>query len=471
MAERSEPPAEGLSEGMDTAVSSDSRTRLNDLVARATLKYSVKDYNAAAELYSQATELQADLNGEMSSQNADLLYAYGRCLYHVAVRNSDVLGSKVASEKREEGAKTPSIQKQKKAKIVDEVKGPRKRADKDVGAEIVEQRVEKEGEEGEGEEEEKGSKPYFLFTGDESFDTSDEEEDGAEGGDEDRVLDDEEDDFANAYEVLDLARVLLLKRLGEGEVGNVKANVADEAQPMRQLKERLADTYDLQAEISLEGERFPIAVVDLKAALALKEELCPQESSLIAEAHYKLSLALEFSSVTQQKNEDGEVEAGEEAHVDETMREEAAKEMEAAIASCKLRIQQEEARLGAYASANGNTGKSNVTNEDINEVKEMVKDMEQRVRSILEPSICSITTYIVTAHRTPPTPSFHQRSHQHRQRRRHKPSQRHPRLHSRRVLCRARGQDRGGIEGCKRPYESGEEEETCKWRSRRRNRE
>ena len=76
--------------------------QLDDLKAQATLKYSVKDYDTAAELYSQATELQAELNGEMSAQNADLLYAYGRCLYHCAVKSSDVLGSKVAAEKQEE---------------------------------------------------------------------------------------------------------------------------------------------------------------------------------------------------------------------------------------------------------------------------------------------------------------------------------------------------------------------------------
>ena len=77
--------------------------RLDDLKAQATLKYAVKDYNAAAELYSQATELQATINGEMAAENADLLYAYGRCLYHVAVANSDVLGSKVAGETRQDG--------------------------------------------------------------------------------------------------------------------------------------------------------------------------------------------------------------------------------------------------------------------------------------------------------------------------------------------------------------------------------
>lgn len=409
MAELSEPPAESLSEGMSSAVNNDSSARLNDLTAQATLKYSIKDYNAAAELYSQATELQAELNGEMSSQNADLLYAYGRCLYHVAVRNSDVLGSKVAGEKREEGAKKPGSQIQKKGKTVSEVEDSRKRADQEIITKVVETKDEENG----ARENKEEIRPYFQFTGDENFDISDEEEDGVERNGEDGAPEEEEDDFVNAYEVLDLARVLLLRRLEEAEVGKAKANIADEAQPTVQLKERLADTYDLQAEISLEGERFPSAVVDLKAAVALKEELFPQESSLIAEAHYKLSLALEFSSVTQQKDDNGKAEAGGEAYVDEIIREEAAKEMEAAIASCKLRIKQEEARLGSNVSSNDLRGKSKVTGDDINEVKEMVKDMEQRASYILEHSIGCTTAHIVTAHRTTPTPCVHQRPHRH----------------------------------------------------------
>ena len=89
--------------------------QLDDLKAQAQLKYSVKDYNAAAELYSQATELQAELNGEMSSRNAELLYNYGKCLYQVAVKKSDVLGSKVAGEKREDGPSKPKVKKQIKA--------------------------------------------------------------------------------------------------------------------------------------------------------------------------------------------------------------------------------------------------------------------------------------------------------------------------------------------------------------------
>lgn len=91
--------------------------QLDDLKARATLKYSIKDYDAAAELYSEATELQALLNGELSSLNADLLYKYGRCLFHVAVKNSDVLGSKVTGERREDESKVRKRQK-KTGKVI-----------------------------------------------------------------------------------------------------------------------------------------------------------------------------------------------------------------------------------------------------------------------------------------------------------------------------------------------------------------
>ncbi|KAK5016962.1 hypothetical protein LTR60_002150, partial [Cryomyces antarcticus] len=89
---------------------SDSHKRLANMVASATQQYSLKNYDAAADFYSEATELQAIVNGEMSPENADLLYAYGRCLYHVAVSKSDVLGGKVAGEK---GADKPKKRKAK----------------------------------------------------------------------------------------------------------------------------------------------------------------------------------------------------------------------------------------------------------------------------------------------------------------------------------------------------------------------
>jgi HAT1-interacting factor 1 len=376
MAEASKIPQDPPS--IDTGITKggDSASKLKDLVAQATLKYSVKDYNAAAELYSYAVELQDDINGEMSSRNADLLYAYGRCLYHVAVKNSDVLGSKVAGEKKEEGPRRKGSKKAKQENIPEVPKTQEQRVAEEVVGQVVEG---KDGTIKPEEDGEKANKPYFQFTGDENWDTSDEEEDDAEEDGEGPEDPDEEDDFSNAYEVLDMARVLLQKKIAEREDIRGKGKETGDSPEVHQLKERLADTYDLQAEISLEGERFPHAVVDLKSALELKKVLFPQESSILAEAHYKLSLALEFSSVTQLKTADGEVAPGTEAQIDYAMREEAALEMEAAIASCELRIQKEEAKLRDGSQTNGDAGKSKVTKADIDDVKEMVKEMEQRV--------------------------------------------------------------------------------------------
>lgn len=394
MADVSELPSDPT--GVDTGVKmkGDGRDELRNLTALATFKYSIKGYNAAAELYSQATELQAEINGELSSENADLLYAYGRCLYHVAVKNSDVLGSKVTGEKREEGHKTPGSKKQKKQGTMDEDDGEEKRIAEEIVTKVVE---EKDGPVQPGEEADRGSKPYFQFTGDENFDTSDdeEEEEGAEADAEDAEGADEEDDFANAYEVLDLARVLLLKKLEEVKNSSGKGKEKGESQQVQQLKERLADTYDLQAEISLEGERFQNAVVDLRSALELKKGLFPQESSLVAEAHFKLSLALEFSSVTQQKNENGEADSDTNTHIDESMREDAALEMGEAIASCRLRIKKEKALLLDPPKANGDSGKPKVTKGDIADVEEMVKEMEQRVSDTIRFKCTRLHAHIV----------------------------------------------------------------------------
>ena len=78
-----------------------------------------------------------------------------------------------------------------------------------------------------------------------------------------------------------------------------------------------------------------------------KKELYSEESEIIAEAHFKLSLALEFASISKPK-EDGEddaAEAGEsDAYLDQSLRDEAVKELEAAINSTKLKLQHQEHR-------------------------------------------------------------------------------------------------------------------------------
>ncbi|KAK5115220.1 hypothetical protein LTR85_009978 [Meristemomyces frigidus] len=351
-------------------------TKLAQLKASATQQYSLKNYSAAAEFFSEAAEVQDQINGEMSPDNADLLYQYGRCLYHVAVSNSDVLGGKVASSEE------PKRKKRKVAKaegsaagaangavISDAMKGGEQKLAEDVVEAAVE---EKDGVK--QEDSAASSKPFFQITGDENW-TDSEDEDAA-----DAEAEEQEDDFETAYEILDMARVLLGKKL-EAVLQQAGKGTAEQPE-VRQLKERLADTHDLQAEISLENERFQDAVNDTRDSLALKLDLYPTEGNLVAEAHFKLSLALEFASVTSTgDDEDGNAD-NKEAQVDEGLRQEAAAEMEKAIASCKLRISKEEAALATMDGA-----KAEEVKKSSADVKEMVADMEQRLVDLRNPAV------------------------------------------------------------------------------------
>lgn len=348
-------------------VANDERAQLEDLVTRAAAKDAIKDFNAAAELYSEATELQVKLNGEMSLDNADLLYAYGKALYNVAVSKSDVLGAKVAGEPQAQPNATTGGATSAK---------PTPSSDNLIQSSMAGGLAKKEAGANEKEQsEDKQSKPFFQFTGDENFDESEEEDEDEEakaGAD-----DEEEDDFANAFEVLDLARILYQKKMEEAEEGDNKGKSTEVPSGIQRLKERLADTYDLQAEISLEAERFLDAVTDLRTALGLRLSLFPVEDPSVAECHYKLSLALEFGAVSKAEESDENDSHGP-TKVDEDMRKEAATQMEKAIESCRARMAQEQKKLDSGDAADED--KAAAMKRKISNVKEIVADMEQRVR-------------------------------------------------------------------------------------------
>ncbi|KAJ6113741.1 hypothetical protein N7523_007058 [Penicillium sp. IBT 18751x] len=339
----------------------DKRAQLNDLIARAAAKDAAKDYNSASELYSQATELQAELNGELSPENADLLYAYGKSLFNVAVSKSDVLGTKVADPQPQT---VPSVH----ATSAGSTSAGENRV-KDTISNAMTKNV-SSGKEAITPSESAPAKPFFQFTGDENFvdSDSDDEDDGEADGEE------EEDDFANAFEVLDLARILFVKKLdAANERSTAKGKSTELPANVRHIKERLADTYDLQAEISLEAERFSDAVTDLRTSLDLRNSLFPFEDPSVAECHFKLSLALEFASASQQGDDDDE----RTKPMDEDMRKEAATQMERAIQSCKVRKAQEEKKL--EASQDLDEDKVTVAKRKIANVQEIIADMEQRL--------------------------------------------------------------------------------------------
>jgi hypothetical protein len=166
MAEPIEPPVT-LSEESSAAmeVFNSVKVSLADLCAKGTAQYAHKNYEEASDLYARASELQAELNGEMSPDNAEILFLYGRSLFKVGQSKSDVLGGKAGAEKKPNGAA-----KSKKA--------PKQEA-KSENEEIAEEGVaiiaEQNGGGTKPEEGIDGKKPLFQFTGDENFEDSDED--------------------------------------------------------------------------------------------------------------------------------------------------------------------------------------------------------------------------------------------------------------------------------------------------------
>ncbi|KAF4979824.1 hypothetical protein FZEAL_4040 [Fusarium zealandicum] len=337
------------------------KVTLADLCAKGTALYAQKNFEDAAEVFSRASILQADINGETASENAEILFHYGRSLFKVGQSKSDVLGGPAADDKQKKKANTES--KAKKPTPTEAGKVTQE------GVAIVADQ--KDGEAAKGDSDAK--KPLFQFTGDENFDESDEEEGPAEGEEEEE----EEDDLATAFEILDLARVCYVKRLEhldqEEKEGDKDKDAAEGDSPtVRHVKERLADTHDALAEISLENERYPNAIEDGRTSLKYKMELYPEESEIIAEAHFKLSLALEFASVTT-PGDDGSNAKRED--MDQSLRDEAVKEMELAIKSSKLKLQNKEVELATMASPEDNE----LARKSIQEMKEVIGDMEQRL--------------------------------------------------------------------------------------------
>ena len=127
------------------------KVTLADLSAKGTALYAHQNYEAATDVFSKASVLQAEINGETAPENAEILFHYGRSLFKVGQSKSDVLGGPAASEKKAASSKPPAKSEAQKA------------TDEGVAA-VAEAKVEaKEG----GAD---TKKPLFQFTGDENFD-------------------------------------------------------------------------------------------------------------------------------------------------------------------------------------------------------------------------------------------------------------------------------------------------------------
>ncbi|BFZ58029.1 hypothetical protein PYCC9005_005087 [Savitreella phatthalungensis] len=274
---------------------------LDETLTRAAKAYADEAYDTAADHYARASELLTEQNGEDSPDNADVLFLYGRALFQIAKRRNEVLGGAVRG-----GGSGKDVSQLLAAAVPDAGKAPAKDTEENR---------------------------EFTFGGD-----LEEEEEQPELASDLPV--DAEDDFENAWEVLDLARISFQKQLES------KDSKYDDKSGVRK---RIAESYDLLGEVSLENENFDQAAADLREALQLKLDIYPAEHSEISGGHYMLALALEYST-------------GDKA------RSEAARQVELACASFRKRLKQNE-----------------MTSRERRDEEEMLKELEVKLKELKEP--------------------------------------------------------------------------------------
>ncbi|KAK6456204.1 uncharacterized protein RJT20DRAFT_42364 [Scheffersomyces xylosifermentans] len=286
---------------------------VSKLIAEGNRAYSAKDYDKASEKYGEACEAFSEDKGE---EDADLLFLYGKALFQGAVSKSEVFGGKPTNDN------TPGPEDEESK---DEKDGENKEEDEKFqffdAAPLAEEEEEKDGE----------SNEIPRAVEEEDEDEEKNEEEGDKGHPEQEPEEEEQSDFEVAWEILDLTRNLFELQLEdlkeEGKDLTVPYLQTDTEETENQfiiVTKKLSETYDLLGEVSLEAENFPQSALDLESALKLRLKLYnPENSSLISESHYKLSLALEFC-----------VE-------DPTSREKAVEQMKLAIESVKKRTDKE----------------------------------------------------------------------------------------------------------------------------------
>ncbi|KAF5099517.1 hypothetical protein D0Z03_000996 [Geotrichum reessii] len=214
---------------------------IKKLILDGSKHYALKEYEQAAEKFSEASELHSV---KFEKDDPTILFLYGRAVFHIGVGKSDILGGSNTTNKDNNEPSNSSKEK------------------KSNGSDVKE------------------SNPNIQL----ADDVEDDEED-----DDEETNEHTQDDFELAWELLDISRALFLE-----QVGVLSSDVSKNADEIKRLNTKLAEVYDLLGEVSLESENFPQAAEDLEKSLNLKKNIYPITSSLISEAHFKLSLAYEF---------------------------------------------------------------------------------------------------------------------------------------------------------------------------------
>lgn len=202
--------------------------------------YSLRDYPTAVQALSLATELLVSKHGDDKHESLGEVYLYyGKALLDLSREETEPLGDAVTKTINEEDSDDD---------------------EEDAAPEEPEEDAKVNGEEATEEE-----KPV---NGEAGPSTSGEQKESEE---------EEPTDLQLAWEVLELAKLILEK---QGDAS----------------KSMLADTFVTLGEVSLENENFAAAVEDIKSGLNILESLEEKNDRVLAETYYKLGMAFSTNS-------------------------------------------------------------------------------------------------------------------------------------------------------------------------------
>ncbi|KAJ2960736.1 hypothetical protein NQZ79_g3963 [Umbelopsis isabellina] len=317
------------------------------LIHEGSRAFSLHDYETSTAKFGQACELLDKQFGELSPQCADTYFMYGKSLLQYAIQQNSVLGNKAAEE-------STAIEETESRKLCFKALWTDSHIEyslcpftEDVTA----------------------SNPRFHFEGEpdlrevepegeEAGNNDENEEDAEENEEAEGNQEGEGDEFNDAWDVLDIARVIY------------------EKDDSPEAKAKLADVYVCLGDVSLETEKFDQALPDFRAAIDIKQTILEPDNRELAELHYKLALALEYSTSEQ--------------HL-------AVEETEKAVKVLRKRLEVLQDKQLAESGDKKGKGKSTESEaskdanqntdiqKEIKEIQELIPDMEVKIEELKNP--------------------------------------------------------------------------------------
>nr|XP_021184247.2 histone-binding protein N1/N2 [Helicoverpa armigera] len=262
-----------------TEVSEVSTSSPLELLAAGRRHLAVRDFSAAASTLAEACEGLAKEHGDTADQCAEAYLWYGKALLGLSREESGVLGDGMPGSGNADGEEEDEEEQEENGENGENGEAE---AEVDDAAEPEKEKANGEVEKSEAESTTKEEEPGSSTA------QEDNEEPGTTNGDahdESAMNVDAEDDVDNlqlAWEMLDLARSILYRRVQEGG-GDVS-------------RAQLADVYLALGEVALESETYDKAVTDMQSCLDLQKELYRSDDRRIAETHYQIGLANSLAS-------------------------------------------------------------------------------------------------------------------------------------------------------------------------------